>query len=303
MTVTIDVIVRTLADAGRSEILFRALDSIQHQSGVVARPVVVVNGDRYDSATLTALESREGIRLHYLQQASAGRARDVGRSLVTAPYFAFLDDDDVLVKDTLLKPLAWLDDHPQCDVLITNRYVVKDDRQSLEIVHLAEHASQPALSLLDECWLSPGASFFRTESITTDLINDNRSYQEWTVLAFRLCTEGKRIHFMDVPTAIYNDTPDSMSKDMEYHEAALDVLQLIRHESGVHTQIYKRAEQKYWNTLHVLAMSYWKQGQYGRAWRYHLASMRPPHTFKYLLFSRKLLWPFGRYKNKRIKSH
>ena len=299
----IDVIVRTLADAGRFEKLFRALDSIQNQSGVVARPVVVVNGNRYDSATLTELDRREGIRLRYLQEASAGRARDVGRSLVTAPYFAFLDDDDVLIKDALRKPLAWFDDHPQCDVLITNRYVVKDGHQSLEITHLAEHASQPVLSLLDECWLSPGASFFRTESITTDLINVNRSYQEWTALAFRLCTEGKRVHFMDVPTAIYNDTPDSLSKDMEHQEAALDVLQLIRHESRVDTQVYNRAEQKYRNTLHVLAMNYWKQGQHGRAWRYHLASLRPPHTLKFLLFSRKLLWLFGRYKNKWIKSH
>ena len=303
MTVTIDVIVRTLADASRSEMLFRALDSIQNQTGIAARPIVVVNGQRFDKRVIQTLENRRGIKLHRQQEASAGLARDIGRRLVTAPVFAFLDDDDVLIKDALLEPLTWLENHPQCDVLITNRYIVKEGRQSLEIIHLVGHASQPVLSLLDECWLSPGASFFRTESITTDLINGNRGYQEWTTLAFLLCIEGKRLHFMDVPTAIYNDTPDSLSKDMEYHEAALDVLQLIRHESRVHTQVYKRAEQKYRNTLHVLAMSYWKQGRYGRAWRYHLASLRPPHTLKYLLFSRKLLWPFGKDKNKRIKSH
>lgn len=301
MPVAVNVIVRTLANAARSEMLFRALDSIQGQVGVVARPIVVVNGIRYDPAILQMLERRADIRLQYLPQACAGLARDVGRSLVTAPYFAFLDDDDVVLEDSLLKPISWLEKYPDCDVVITNRYVIKGGERTIEMVDLVDHATHPALSLLDECWLSPGASFFRAATITQDLVNVGQPYQEWTALAFRLCAEGKRFHFMDVPTAIYNDTPESLSKVMEYHEAALDVLRIIRREIRVDAAVHNKARQKYGNTLHVLAMTHWKQGRYACAWRYHLASLRPPYTFKYLLFSRKLLWPFARDPSKRIK--
>ena len=38
---SLDVVVRTLADAQRSDLLFRALDSIQNQIGVSARSNVV----------------------------------------------------------------------------------------------------------------------------------------------------------------------------------------------------------------------------------------------------------------------
>jgi len=48
LMLSLDVVVRTLADSQRSGALFRALDSIQSQCAVSARPIVVVNGDRYD---------------------------------------------------------------------------------------------------------------------------------------------------------------------------------------------------------------------------------------------------------------
>jgi len=298
MTLVIDIVVRTLADTGRSKLLFRALDSIQNQAGITVRPIVVVNGQRFDRKVIQALENRQGIKLHYQQKASASLALDAGRRLVTAPYFAFLDDDDALIEGALLKPLTWLVANPQCDVLITNRYIIKEGHQVIEVTHLTGHASQPALSLLDENWLSPGASFFRTQSIPSALVSVNWDYQEWTHIAFRLCAEKKSLHFMDVPTAIYYDTANSMSKTMEMQEAALKLLQLMRHEHSVDLQVRQRAEHKYRNTLHTLAFSYWKLGRYGRAWCYHLACMRPPHTFKYLLFTRKMLWP--RYTGKSV---
>lgn len=296
MAIELDVIVRTQADTFRSKLLFRALDSIQDQSGITARPIVVVNGQNTDRTTLAALENRLGIFLHQEQQASAGRARSMGRHLVTSPYFTFLDDDDVLIASSLLAPLTWLENHPNCDVLINNGYFVKQGGVLIESTHIASHINQPALSLLDECWLSPGACIFRTKSTLPKIFDASWSYQEWTHLAFELCAEHKRLYFMDVPTVIYYDTPGSMSKQMKHQEAALDLLQLIRHDARMDAKVRRKANNKYLRTLHNLAMGYWEHGQYGRAWRRHFESMRPPHTLKYLLFSRKLLWPFNKRK-------
>lgn len=293
MSIALDVIVRTLADAPRSELLFRALDSIQSQSGVTARPIVVVNGQRFDAATLAALKSRPGILLHHEQQASAGLAQVVGRKLVTAPFFSYLDDDDELIADSLTNPMRWLEDHPDCDVLINNGYFVKESGVLLESTHIASHIAQPAVTLLDECWLSPGACIFRTGNISFDMLNADWSHLEWTRLAFELCAHCKRLHFMDVKTVRYNDTTGSLSKQLLHQEAALGLLQEVRRDARLQPAVRREAYQKYLRTLHNLATFYWRHGQVSNAWRCHLGSLRPPHTFRYLLFSRKLMWPFG----------
>ncbi|TAM96049.1 MAG: glycosyltransferase family 2 protein [Rhodanobacteraceae bacterium] len=293
MPLSIDVIVRTLADAARSELLFRALDSIQGQTGVDARPIVVVNGQRFDPATLAALERRPGIVLHCEQQASAQLARAAGRRLVTAPYFAYLDDDDVLVAGSLREPLQWLEDHPDCDVMINNGYFAREGQPLVRFTDIPSHVDHPALSLLDESWLQPGAFMCRTESIPPVMLGSEWSNLEWTHLAFELCAERKHLHFMDIPTVHYNDTPGSMSKEMRQHEVALDLLQLVCRDPRLDAEVRRGAYRKFLRSLHDLAWGYWQRGQYGRAWRAHLTSLRPPYTFRYLLFSRKLMWPAG----------
>ena len=293
LMLALDVAVRTLADVQRSELLFRALDSIQDQSLISARPIVVVNGNRYDPHTLTKLERRPGIVLHRLQQASTGNALAEGRRLVTAAYFAYLDDDDVFLPDSLLEPLKWMAGHSDCDVLISNGYFVKSDGTLSEFIHISDHIriDQPALSLLDDGWLAPGTSVFRTKSIPEDMLDSRWVQMEWTRLAFDICAAKKRIHFMKIPTALYYDTPGSMSKNAAHQEAALDLMRSIRSDPRMSREVRTKADKKYHNALHIAAARCGTKGDFRRAWRYQLASMRAPYTFKYFLFSCKLLWP------------
>lgn len=293
MSLSVDVIVRTLADPPRSKLLFRALDSIQDQGGVRARPVVIVNGQKFDVATLEALKKRPGILLHQERQASAGQAMVAGRNLVMAPFFSYLDDDDELIEGSLLEPLRWFDGHPQCDVLINNGFFVKAGGAMSESTHLAIHVGDPAMGLLKECWLSPGACLFRTVSVPGNMLRPEWDHLEWTHLAFELCAERKRLHFMDVATVRYFDTPGSLSKQMKHHEAALDLLLHVKRDGRLDLAVRRQADRKYLRALHNLAATYWRHGRYLQAWYRHLGSLRPPQTLEYLLFTRKLLWPFG----------
>ena len=298
---SLDVVVRTLGDAQRSALLFRALDSIQNQHGVSTRAIVVVNGDRYDTHTMAKLESRPGIVLHRLQEASMAGARAAGRRLVMADYFAYLDDDDVLIADSLPEPLEWLESHPDYDVFISNGYFVKEGGELSEFIHIADHIriGQPALSLLDDGWLAPGTSVFRTKSIPQSMLDSRWGQMEWTRLAFELCVEKKRLHFMNVPTALYYDTPGSMSKSVEHLEALLELMRSVRSDSRMSREVRVKADKKYHNALHIFAARSAAKGELWRAWRYHFSSMRPPYTLDYLLFSRKLLWPMRR-SNKKV---
>jgi hypothetical protein len=125
------------------------------------------------------------------------------------------------------------------------------------------------------------------------MLSGNWDHLEWTHLAFQLCAEHKRLHFMDVATVRYSDTPGSLSKQMKHHEAALDLLREVRRNSRLDPAVRRQADLKYLRVLHDLAATYWRRGRYIQAWYRHLGSLRPPQTFKYLLFTRKLLWPFG----------
>lgn len=285
----VDVIIRTLALESRERELLRALEGIQRQSFLAARPIVVVNGDRYHPPLVEALRKRPGILFHYEQEASAGHALAVGRSLVTAPHFMFLDDDDELVEQGLQRLARYLAENSEWDVLITNGYFSSNAQVRPMYLDLAAHAVHPLRSLLGECWLCPGASIFRTESISSQFLDVKRDYHEWTYIAFLLAIEGKRISFLDVPTVTYYDTQVSASKTFEYEEAALDLLHAMRGDPRLDSKTLALMERKYRNALHTLASLCWRQGARRKAWQYHMRSMRPPFTFKYLLFSRKLL--------------
>lgn len=287
----VDVIVRTLADNARESQLFHALDSIQSQQGVSAQPIVVVNGERRNESTMVALRARPGIRLHHFPEASAGLAITKGRELVDAPYFMFLDDDDQLVPHALDEIVPHAEDDVDWDVLITNGRRRAPNNVCLLHEDLMSLGRNPLHGLLRENWLSPGTSLFRTASVSVELLDVGRSYHEWTHIAFRLVLTGKEIKFHDVMTAVINDSPKSLSKSLEYHEEGINLLGALRAHPGLDAEVRAALDNKYHNALHTLAAQYARVGAMRKAWRCHCSSLRPPHTFKYLLFSRKLLFP------------
>lgn len=193
--------------------------------------------------------------------------------------------------DSLLEPMKWLQSHEDCDALISNGHFVKEDGALAEHIRIADHTrlGSPALSLLDDSWLQPGAFIFRTSSIAPSMLDSGWSHMEWTRLAFELCAERKRLHFMDVGTVHYHDTPGSASKQILHQDAALNLPRQVRQDIRLDPEVRRKAWQKYLRILHNLAMVYRNLGQYGRAWHYHFRSLRPPQTIKYMLYSRKLL--------------
>lgn len=289
----LDVVIRTQAEATRSKLLFRALDSIQDQRGVTARPIVVVNGNTFDAATVDELRRRRGIVLHQESIASIGIAGVAGRRLVTAPYFTYLDDDDELIPGSLLTPLQFISDHAECDVLISNGYLVRQDGTTTELNHIRDHIKlgNPALSLLQDSWLMQGAFICRTASVPLEMLGAEPNSMEWTQLAFELCARHKRLSFMDIPTTRYYDRAGSLSKQTRYRKGELDLLKRVGRDNRLGHDVRLAARRKYVRALHNLVSAYLNDRKYGSAWRCHVQSLRPPYTFRYLLFSRKLLFP------------
>jgi glycosyltransferase involved in cell wall biosynthesis len=287
----VDVLVRTTCKGSRRRSLQRAVASIVSQRGVAARPVIVVAGAQPGS--LPRLAARNGIRVHRIgTEASPGRALAIARELVDAPFFAFLDDDDVLLPDALATRVAILRTEPRVQVVVTTGYLARGNGRRLHIGDIARHQGDPLRGIVERCWLASCGGLFRTDAVPPAMFDALPDLCEWTCVAFRLAATSCSIRFVDRPTYVVHDSAGSLSKSDAFVEASLRVLDEMR-SAPLPAADRRRRAHKYRATLHDAAERCRRAGTIGQAWRYHLRSLQPPGTLRYAAYTRKLLWSSG----------
>ena len=226
---------------------------------------------------------------HVGEQASPGRAASIGRNLVEADFYAFLDDDDELLPHALVTGMEIMRSDPAVDVVVTTGYWFSGNERLIHIPDIARHQDDLLGGIVERCWLSSCGGLYRASSISREYFDELPDLCEWTWLAFMLAMDGRKIRFVDVPTYNAYDTPRSQSKSGEFLEAVIGVLAAMRaHSLPPETQA--QLEQKYRAALHDAAEHSRQARQLGKAWRLHLQSMMVPSTLRYAAYTRKLLW-------------
>jgi len=119
----ISVIVPTAATQDRAASLTRALESALGQEGVRPDVIVVANGPGCDPDVLATLARRRDIRLIRRHEAGLGPSISTGRDLVNAPFFAELDDDDLLLPGALATRLERMRVQPTVDAVVTTGFL------------------------------------------------------------------------------------------------------------------------------------------------------------------------------------
>lgn len=286
----VTTIIPTMAEDRRHQSLLRAIESIRSASADPVQIVVVVNGSHRSDAVLKSLSSLSQVRILSLDVGSLPLAQLEGRRAVDTPYFSFLDDDDEYLPgaiDLRLKPLEA--DH-SLDFSISNGYRNLAGNDVICFSSLDRVAPAPFEALFQENWLASCGALFRSSSIGAEYFEKPHAYVEWTWLAFKLCLDNKKLATISEPTFRIHDTPDSASKSPAYSNAISDLYQRMlrcappRH---IRTMVLKRIGA----SLHSDANSLWKQGCWGKAWEAHLKSLFYPGGWRYLTFSRHLLFP------------
>ena len=287
----VDVVIRTTGQHDRLESLRRAIASVQNQHGLTARPIVVLTG--HSPRLVAEALSRPGIRLHQLREpTSPGRAACIGRNLVEADFYAFLDDDDELLPHALATRMAIMRSEPAIDLVVTSGYWVSGNERLIHVPDIARHQDDLIGGIVERCWLTSCGGLYRASSISRDYFDGLPDLCEWTWLAFMLAIEGRKIRIVDVPTYNAYDTPRSQSKSGEFLDAVVNVLAAMRAHPLPHA-MQERLERKYRAALHDAAEHARQAGQLGKAWRLHLESMKIPSTLRYAAYTRKLLWHGG----------
>lgn len=289
---SICVILPTTATSERAACLDRAVRSVLSQEGVSIELVVVANGPQCDREILAELRRSRNVRVVVVEQASFSQAIRLGRTLVNAPYFAELDDDDELLPQALAIRLEYMEAAPSIDVVITSGFIRSGGFSVVNISDFTRARVDPVRALLDSMWLVPCAALYRTATVTADLFEEIPASLEWTYLALLLALR-KRISFVDKPTFVYNrDTRNSLSKTKNWivsQPAALR--QMMRLD--VPADVKSRLRTRYVSALHSASGAELNGGRRGQAWRWHLMSLGHWCGWRYVSYTRHL---FGRYK-------
>ena len=283
------MIIPTVALAERSDHLRRAIDSVLEQQDVDALPLVVVNGTKADRELVGELGRRDDIHLVSLATANLPAALRTGRALVRSPWFAELDDDDVLLPNALATRMRVLAGNPALGVVVSNGIIRGGAEGDLPAILDTTLTAADPLSALDAAtWLSPGGALFRTSAVATELFDGVPQYLEWTYLAVRLA-QSCNLAFIPEPTFVRHiDSPFSVwasdSCRLGLPAAIERVLTL-----DLPPRLRHVFETRLTAACHEAAVLHLRHGRVGSAITWHLRSLNTVRGWRYLPFTRKLL--------------
>lgn len=276
----VDAIVCTTCEASRADSLWRAVYSLLTQEGAAVRVLVVANGPRVEPSLAEALAARPGVRVIRQEEGSLPLAIETGRRAVTAPFFAFLDDDDIYLPGALRLRLERMaaDDAP--DVVATDGFSVRPDGSRRRMIGAMDRfQAAPLASLAAANWLSSCGGLYRTETVGETPFTAVPRYFEWTGIAFRLAHAGQRIGFVDAPTFAVTETPGSLSRSLAYHTAAPDFVRgLLRHDMPPPAR--RAFRRKLIHLEHVAAELHLRGGDRRAALSHHLLSLASPYGLR-----------------------
>ncbi len=287
--VEVTVIIPTMAEERRRDCLLRAINSIFSASIKPVHVVVVVNGHRRSEALMNDLRNIDHVELLLFDIGSAPLAQLVGRRAVRTRYFCFLDDDDEYLPGGIDTRVALLESRGDLDFVVTNGYRCLEGVDRPCFNDLGKIQRAPLVALFNQNWLASCGSLFRSERIGIECFEEPHPYVEWTWLAFKLCMTGKEMAVLDQPTFRINDTPNSVSKSMDYTES-FDALYRRMLEMKPPKSIVSTIRQRIGECFHCRADVLREQGKWLPAWKMHLKSLFYPGGWRYLPFSRHLLF-------------
>ena len=286
----ISVIMPTRGLAQRAGLLRRALHSVLTQHGVRVTPIVVVNGPDHDPALVREIRGDPRVRVAVLETANLPAALRAGREMVDTPWFAELDDDDILLADALATRVQALCDRPDVDAAISNglRRSAAGDVLSIRDVQNVDADPLRALVFGRSYWLLPGSWLCRTDTVGAEFFHHMPPFRECTYLAIRLAST-RRLTFLQRPSVVWHaDTPESESKSHPYAIAGAPAMRRIL-ELDLPSDVRAALRNMFSRECHANAELYLRQGRLKNAWRWHLRSLRQPGGWRRLPYTRHLV--------------
>lgn len=283
----ITVIIPTTCEKQRKKEIKRAIKSIIEQKDVLAKPVIIVNGDKYDKKLLNNLISNPNTNVYYLKEGNLPKARIYGRRKVQTEYFCFLDDDDEYLPGALKIRYDKISSNSQYDVVVTNGYKNSEyiDRPIIKDMEFTRE--NPMMALTQYNWLASCSALFRSKRVQIELFYELPKYFEWTILALRLAMNYK-IVFIDEITYRINSTLKSLSKSEEYILNEMEIINTIIN-MPIPIKYRKIFKKKLTKAAHNISEYYRERKDYRNAIKYYLFTIKNSDGYQYWASGRHII--------------
>ncbi len=284
----ISVIMPTRGLRERHGLLHQALQSVLSQDSVAAVPILVINGPDRDPELTRELQNDRRLRVIVLEDASLPAALLAGRRMVDTPWFAELDDDDLLLPRALADRVEALEANPDCDAIVTNGLKRAGTGDTLSIQNISVVRHDPLRALAKENWLLPGSYLCRAETVGPGLYEGMPQYLECTYLAISLASRF-RLQFLDRPTVVWRmDTPRSESKSRAYVLGQVTAIRRLL-ELDLPPDVRTRLRHAVSSASYNIAKLYLREKNLSQAWRWYFRALRQPGGWRYVGFLRRLV--------------
>lgn len=201
----------------RAEYIGRALRSVLAQAISEIEIIVVDDASTDDTNVIVRRFHDPRIRYHLLvENSGASRARNIGASLATGEYIAFLDSDDEWLMNMLVSQLEIFEKNGEVDAVIAG--FIRYYRGGLEYISppVCSDSSESVIrALLTANFVSPQVLMLR-KSCFVDLggFDETLSHREDWDFGVRLLSKSK-VGFVRLPLAFVYETPGNLSSMTE----------------------------------------------------------------------------------------
>ena len=116
-----------------SQYLPTFLDSILSQSYLPYEVILIDDGSTDNTAEVIEQYRRSfeerGVNYRYIWKENGGQASAIaeGLLLITGDYLIWPDSDDLLLEDSILKRVKYMERHPECGIVRSNGYTFNED--------------------------------------------------------------------------------------------------------------------------------------------------------------------------------
>jgi hypothetical protein len=189
-----------------------AIESVLGQSCDGLEIVVVDDGSTDDTAAVAARYADRGVRYVRRPHGGAGRARNGGLEVTSAPLIAFLDADDVWLPDRVAAGMDHLARHPELALAAAHAFACDEQLRPTAVVPAATRAAGCMLDqlLVDNVVLNPSSVLIKRSAIEAaggfSEIAFGEDWDTWIEIAKRF-----PIGFIDRPLALVRRHAGSVS--------------------------------------------------------------------------------------------
>jgi glycosyltransferase involved in cell wall biosynthesis len=189
-----------------------AIESVLRQSYRNLEIVVVDDGSTDATATVARRYADRGVHYVHRPHGGAGRARNTGLEVTSAPLVAFLDADDAWLPDRVAAGVAHLADRPALALVAAHAFACDVRLRPTSVVHAATGETARMLDelLVDNVVLNPSSVLIRRCAIEAaggfSEIPFGEDWDTWIEIAKRF-----PIGFIDRPLALVRRHAGSVS--------------------------------------------------------------------------------------------